>query len=415
MKHRWMAGILAAVMLLTMVGCGDSGTLNLTAVDMMDGIRSGRVSEEADIAASGPAVTDFGLRLLQNSMKKGENELISPVSVLSALAMTMNGAEGETLAQMETVLGMNAEELNSFIHGYLEALGENEVNQLSLANSIWFKDDEKFTVEKEFLQTNGDYFDADIYKGAFDEATRKDINTWVSERTNGMIENVLDQIQEDAVMYLVNALAFEGSWLDPYNEYQVHDSVFTTEDGRQQDVELMYSTEGNYLSEENATGFIKYYKNREYAFVALLPNKGITVEEYINSLTGEKLYGLLSQPEMTTVEAALPKFRAVYDYEISDVLSGMGMEDAFDWEKADFSRLGTYEGENIFINRVIHKTYISMTETGTRAGAATVVEVAAEGAALEPKAVILNRPFVYLLVDCETNIPFFIGTMMDMG
>lgn len=415
MKHRWMAGILAAVMLLTMVGCGDSGSLNLTAVDMMDGIRSVRVGEEADLAASGPAVTDFGLRLLQNSMKTGENELISPVSVLSALAMTMNGAEGETLAQMETVLGMNAEELNSFFHGYLEALGENEVNQLSLANSIWFKDDEKFTVEKEFLQINGDYFDADIYKGAFDEATRKDINTWVWARTNGMIENVLDQIQEDAVMYLVNALAFEGEWLDTYNEYQVHDSVFTTEDGRQQDVELMYSTEGDYLSDENATGFIKYYKNREYAFVALLPNKGITVEEYINSLTGEKLYGLLSQPEMTTVEAALPKFQAVYDYEISDVLSGMGMEDAFDWEKADFSRLGTYEGENIFINRVIHKTYISMTETGTRAGAATVVEVAAEGAALEPKAVILNRPFVYLLVDCETNIPFFIGTMMDMG
>ncbi len=415
MKHRWMAGILVAVMLLTMVGCGDSGTLNLTAVDMMDGIRSGRVSQEADLAASGPAVTDFGLRLLQNSMKTGENELISPVSVLSALAMTMNGAEGDTLTQMETVLGMNAEELNSFFDGYLEALGENKVNQLSLANSIWFKDDEKFTVEKEFLQTNGDYFDADIYKGAFDEATRKDINTWVSERTNGMIENVLDQIQEDAVMYLVNALAFEGEWLDPYNEHQVHDSVFTTEDGMAQDVELMYSTEGNYLSDENATGFIKYYKNREYAFVALLPNKGITVEEYINGLTGEKLYGLLSQPEMTTVEAALPKFQAVCDYEISDVLSGMGMKDAFDWEKADFSRLGAYEGENIFINRVIHKTYISMTETGTRAGAATVVEVAAEGAALEPKAVILNRPFVYLLVDCETNIPFFIGTMMDMG
>lgn len=116
------------------------------------------------------------------------------------------------------------------------------------------------------------------------------------------------------------------------------------------------------------------------------------------------------------VQTSIPKFETGYDVEMSDILKGMGMTDAFDGGRADFEGLGTSEGGNIFINRVIHKTFISVGEQGTKAGAATVVETYSNGMepAEEIKKVYLDRPFVYMLIDCENHIPFFIGTMMDV-
>ena len=139
------------------------------------------------------------------------------------------------------------------------------------------------------------------------------------------------------------------------------------------------------------------------------------MEEYLRSLTGEKLRALLDNVQNTPVIAAIPKFETGYSVEMSQILSGMGMTDAFDPENADFSALGTSSAGNIFISRVIHKTFISVSEQGTKAGAVTIVE-AADSAAMEPdkrQEVILDRPFVYLLIDCESGVPFFIGVMMD--
>jgi serpin B len=290
---------------------------------------------------------------------------------------------------------------------------------MSLANSIWFTDDPNFLVEQSFLQTNADYYGAGAYKAAFDEGTRNDINNWVKEHTDGMIPEILDEIPDEAIMYLVNALAFEAEWADVYEEHQIREGRFTMEDGTRQDVDMMHSEEYAYLEDDMATGFIKYYKDRKYAFVAMLPNEGVTVSQYVDSLTGEYLRELLNNPQDVTVFASIPKFETEYGIEMSEVLQKMGMTDAFDWRVADFSRLGTYnvDGMNIFINRVLHKTFISVSEQGTKAGAATVVEIAPGSAApeMEFKEVILDRPFVYMLIDCETNLPFFIGTMMNVN
>jgi len=191
------------------------------------------------------------------------------------------------------------------------------------------------------------------------------------------------------------------------------------EDGTRQNVDMMHSEEYTYLEDDMATGFIKYYKDRKYAFVAMLPNEGVTVSQYVDSLTGEHLRELLNNRQDLTVFASIPKFETEYDIEMSEVLQEMGMTDAFDWQVADFSKLGTYtvDGMNICINRVLHKTFISVSEQGTRAGAATAVEMVTEGAMeiVEYKEVVLDRPFVYMLIDCETNLPFFIGTMMNVN
>ena len=410
---RIIAMILVIIMTLHLTACGQNNS-----IDLMQDVPAKALEVQPDMDAGAGAAADFGVRLFQTATEDGKNTLISPLSILYALAMTANGADSETLAQMEQVLGMDAENLNSFMLAYMDQLPEGKAYKMSLANSIWFKDDPRFEVKESFLQTNADYYDASIYKAAFDQGTLNDINAWVKKHTDGMIPEVLDEIPEDAIMYLVNALAFEAEWDEIYEKTQVWGGDFTTEDGTRQDVEMMHSQENAYLEDDLATGFIKYYKGRKYAFAALLPNAGVTVSEYVDSLTGEHLLEMLSDPEHVQTIVTLPKFETEYDIEMSAHLEAMGMPDAFDYRVADFSRMGTYTGEdvNICIDRVIHKTFISVAEKGTKAGAATVVEMDTEGAMSveDYREVVLDRPFVYMLIDCETNLPFFIGTMMNV-
>ena len=410
---------LIAILLVFAMALGMTACSQVSANDLMKDVPAKAVDVLPDMDAGAAAAADFGVRLFKTSMEEGENTLISPLSVLYALAMTANGADGETLTQMEKVLGIDVDNLNSYMLAYLDLLPESKDYKMSLANSIWFKDDPNFAVEQSFLQTNADYYGAGAYKAAFDEGTRNDINNWVKEHTDGMIPEIIDEIPDEAIMYLVNALAFDAKWADEYEEHQIREGRFTMEDGTRQDVDMMHSEEYTYLEDDLATGFIKYYKDRKYAFVAMLPNEGVSVSQYVDSLTGEHLRELLNNPQDLTVFASIPKFETEYDIEMSEVLQEMGMTDAFDWQVADFSKLGTYnvDGMNICINRVLHKTFISVSEPGTRAGAATAVEMVAEGAMeiVEFKEVVLDRPFVYMLINCETNLPFLIGTMMNVN
>ena len=173
----------------------------------------------------------------------------------------------------------------------------------------------------------------------------------------------------------------------------------------------MNSEEPLYIEDEDTTGFIKYYKEN-YAFVALLPREGMSMEEYVNGLTGEKLVGLIETARSDVeVHAAIPKFSSEYTVELSEVLPGMGMTDAFDGDRADFTGIGTVDDGNLYISMVLHKTYIQVDELGTKAGAATAVAVAETAALVEEeiKDVILDRPFVYAVIDTTDSHPVFLG------
>ena len=405
--------VLLCAMAVNLTGCATT----VHAEDLMEGVTPNSVTALTDLSSESVDATDFAIRLFKQTNEDGKNTLISPLSVLCALAMTANGAEGETREQMEAVLGMSVEELNLYLYSYINALPQGEKYKLSVANSIWFTDDDRFTVNQDFLQTNADYYGADIYKTPFDKQTLKDINNWVKNETDNMIPKVLEDIPDAAIMYLINALAFEAEWTEIYEKNQVRDKTFTKEDGTKQDVELMYSTEGKYLEDENTTGFVKYYKERKYAFVALLPNEGVTVSEYVNSLDGASLAALLANAESRSVETAIPKFESEYDIEMSSILEAMGMSNAFNVTFADFTGIGDSTEGGIYISKVIHKTYIQVGEKGTKAGAVTAIEMndGSAGPPDEIKQVYLDRPFVYMLIDCETNTPFFIGTVMDVN
>ena len=285
---------------------------------------------------------------------------------------------------------------------------------MNQANSIWVKNSNgTLAIREEFLQKNADTFDADIYSAPFDAQTLKDINTWVARETDNMIPQMLNQIDPTTVMYLINAVAFEAEWQSPYGDYQVRDSEFYQENGGSETVEMMYSEEHRYLEDADTTGFIKPYKEG-YSFVALLPKDGMSMEDYLDGLTGEKYMAPMENQGIgVTVDTGLPKFTSEYTAELKDILAEMGMPLAFDEWNADFSGIGSCGDGNLYISMVLHKTYVSVDELGTKAGAATAVAMNEATAVMpeEPKRVILDRPFVYAIVDNENYLPVFIGVV----
>ncbi len=419
MKKRILSVLLIGLFVLQSAGCaGGSTGFSGKASDLMTGVLARKpeeVLQKTDTALENvTAVTDFGIRLLKESLKDGENTLISPLSISYALGMTANGAKGNTLSQFEEAFGLPVSALNDCLYAYRTSLPETESCRFDIANSIWFRDDsDRLTVEQNFLQTNADYYAADLFKAPFDNSTLKEINDWVKKNTNEMIPEILDEIPSDAVMYLINAIAFEAEWEEIYRINDVYQGVFTKEDGSTNNVEFMHSHESRYIEDDSSTGFFKYYKGRNYAFVALLPNEGTSVSDYISSLTGEHVASLLANASYASVNATIPKFTVRCSTDIVNALQAIGITDAFMGQTADFSGLGTSKNGNIFISRVLHDTFLTVDEKGTKAGAATLVE-ANDGAAMDTKRVFLDRPFVYMLIDCEHNVPIFIGTVMEV-
>lgn len=412
-----MKKVIALLLLISLLlsGCNSgNGDLmkDVKPSDQRDGLITLEEYEEGPFTGTvwdNALVADFGIRLFQKSFREEQNTLISPMSVLTALAMTANGAEGETLAQMETVLGQSRDALNSW-YKYGTAYDDELLHS---ANAIWFRED--VSVEEAFLQTNGDYFGAGAYRAPFDDTTVSEINRFVEAHTGGMIPEVLREIPEESVMYLVNALALDAKWEEKYTGGQVHPATFTKTDGTEQDMELMWSEESLYYENDLCTGFQKPYVSKDrLAFVAVLPKEGVTMEDLLAGLEDMGLQQFLASCQRENVMAALPKFEAQSDVQMGEVLMSMGMTDAFDSALADFSGLGTSSGGNIYLSHVLHKTVISVAEKGTKAGAATVVAAAEEAAMEEVKQVILNRPFLYMIVDTSSNTPIFMGTLMGI-
>ena len=412
----WRIAAAAAAIALAM-GLGgyfiarDPG-LSAKAVDLMEGYTTDVNSEAGDLdEESSVAIAEFGLELLRRCGGDG-NGLVSPVSVASALGMTALGARGDTLNEMSATLGMEPQSLARFLLAYRES---TEGEELSYANSIWIRDDEDLVVEPDFLQSNADYYSAGAYRAPFDDTTVRDINAWTREHTGGMIDKVLNEIPESAVMYLINALSFDAEWSHPYEDHQVRDDTFTAQDGTEREVEMMYDSMERYFSDGTAQGILKRYDGG-FAFAAILPGEGVTVDGYLASLTGHTLLTGASWEEGVT---GIPKFTQEYGYELSGDLADMGMPEAFDPGRADLTRIGRgRDGSNLYISRVIHRTFIEVGERGTRAGAVTAVETNGGGAPLdpsEPREVILNRPFIYMIVDENTMTPIFIGVIRTLG
>ncbi len=405
LKFTFLSLLLLFAIALNLTSC----VREISAQNLTKDVLPRQITESYDLAEGSVRFSDFALSLFKNT-KSDKSSIISPLSVLCALGMLSNGAQGESKSEIESVTGMSADELSLFLYTYVSSLPQGEKYKLSVANSIWVN--EGFLANEEYLQINKDYYDADIYRAPFDNEVLEDINSWVSKKTDNMIPKILNQISPDSLMYLINALAFEAEWQMIYEDNQVRDGIFTTESGEEKQMEFMYATEGSYIENEDAIGFKKYYKNSKYAFVALLPKDNKTVDELVGALNGEKLQELLNNPKYNTTYTSIPKFNTEYTVELKEALKKMGVSEVFDVENAQLNGIGTVEGGNLFVGNALHKAYISVAEKGTRAGAVTIMDMCGSAGPMEqPVYIYLDRPFMYMIVDTSTGIPFFIGEM----
>ena len=411
-RNRLITRSLCAVVCLCLVLTFALRPTKVNAENLLEGYTPNPVTGKAPDEAFTATQMDFALKLLQGSYT-GENTLVSPLSATLALSMLANGAEGETLSQIEDVLfdRIPIDTWNEYLKYYVNLLPTSDKVKLHQANSIWYADSPHLSLRPSFLQTVTDYYKAELYAAPFNDTTKNEINDWISRNTDGLIENALNNL--NGVMCLINALVFDGNWDEPYETSDIRDREFHNADGSSQTVDMMIRYENLYLESDTARGFMKAYDGGNYAFVAILPNEDLTLTEYLETLTVEDLTELLNSPRHTKVQAGLPQFEYEYGFYLDDTLQDLGMTDAFDPTRANFSSMA----DDLYVSSVLQKTRIIVDAKGTKAAATTIVTMAPTSApapnSIEP--VILDRPFLYMIVDTQTNLPIFIGTVTDLS
>ena len=397
---KWIALVLLLALGLQLSAC----TQAVAAENLMDGITANKVETLAPNTSFAYANAEFSLNLLQHSLST-ENVVLSPYSALMALAMAANGAQGETLSQMEAAFGLPMDTLNRHLAG-LEASDE-----LHNANSIWIRED--FSVRQAFLQTNADYYAADIFRAKFDQQTVEDINAWVKKNTKDRIQKIVEKISPDVRMYLINALSFDAKWADPYEDTQVIADDFTTANGEVQTVAMLCSSEFQYLETEDSVGFMKPYKGRRYYYFALLPNEDVSMQSFVEGLDGKTLIKLLRAPQDEEVFTRMPKLKLEYAQSLNKTLQAMGITEAFS-ETADFSAMSE---KSLKIDSIQQKVYFELDEQGTKAAAVTsvTVEVGCSLMENEPKYVYLTRPHIMGIYDSENQCILFLGVINSVN
>ena len=357
--------------------------------------------------------SEFAFKIFREMYKVDDsgNMFISPASISTALAMVMNGAQGNTLEELTDALefkGIDPAEINSGF-AYLVSLlnREDEGITLSLANSIWIR--ENFNVLDLFKQVNSDYFAAAIEELDFNKPdAAATINDWVKKTTNGKIEKMVgDSINPNTVMFLLNSIYFQGNWQQPFDPDKTYSTDFYIDNTATGKIAMM-----NYKSDT------LYYKGNDYKIISLpygegevvmdliLPGEGNSIGDFIEKFAlddyKKAVEGLTKK---TDVIVSIPKFKAEYEKTLNEVLYGLGMKDIFG---ANCNLSGINGTGDLFVSEVRHKTFIDINEEGTQAAGVTSVEITLT-AVMDPTEFIADRPFMYTIRDTTTESILFMG------
>lgn len=360
------------------------------------------------------AYMDFSANLLLSS-SCDESYIVSPFSLYTALSMTANGTAGKTLNQLEKVLGQDLDitEINNYLYYLSSRLTaiQGKDGKLSTANSLWLNDE--FSVKAQFLQTLANYFDAEVYRTRLSETGADEINRWISQKTDGKIKEAVSPLSEDTFSVLVNALLFNDRWISAFDESLIYTDSFNGSKGSEK-ASYMKSNE-MLLKSADAKGFIKSYENTPCKLVAILPDEGINLESYIQSLSGAKLEALFrSASGANRCEASIPRFEVRTKQELTEVVKAMGASLVFT-EDANFDSLTMTDG--LSVSSILQESFIKVTPTGTEAGSATVTDINATSSPEESQfeSLVFNRPFLFMIVENESNLPLFMGTVQSIG
>lgn len=386
---------------------------------------NGVLGEKSSSGAGAMADVAFDL-LREENRESDKNILISPDSITSAMMLVEMGAKGNTLSEIEKAVnrGVSQDQYIDFlrelhIDGNTDKDGDEEdceeedrKNKYYVANSVWVKDAPGIQLNKEFEKDAVEKMGADIFLESFQGETVEKMNSWVKQKTGGMIPEIVDDLDESSVLAIINTAFFSSQWCDPFE--RTAKEKFTNENGKETEVEMMSREENYYITINGGKGFIKDYKNG-FCFVGILPPEGKDIDKFIEGLKGKEFTKAFLDPDYAIVNIKVPKFSYDYQSSLLETLSNMGIKQAFS-PQADFS--GALSGDNAYIQTIIHKTCIDLDEDGTSAAAATyVLEGVGALGGEHPKEIqiYLDRPFVYAIADKKTGAPIFVGAVKDLS
>jgi serpin B len=361
----------------------------------------------------------FGIKLFKKLNEESETEeniIISPLSVSIALGMTYNGTNGETKEAMENTLelqGLSVEEINESYKTLIDELTTIDPKvTLNIPNSIWYRN--TFDVLQGFININQNYFYAKVIPLDFDDpASVGIINNWVAENTNQKIPEIIDSIDLAAVMFLINAVYFNGTWVYEFDEQHTEPETFYLSNGTTKQVEMMQQEATlSYATNDLFEAVDLYYGSGNFSMVILLPKETNTPDDIIEQLNTENWTNWMSGFSEKNIQLLLPKFKLEYGKRLNDALTSLGMGVAFNHPCcADFSKINP--NYQLYIGFVKHKTFIDVNEEGTEAAAVTIVGLEYTSVGDTPYIFTVNKPFLFAIKERDTNAIIFLGKVME--
>jgi serpin B len=353
-----------------------------------------------------------------DAQSDGDNIFISPTSIAIALAMTYNGADGDTQAAMARTLELQGLSLdavnqaNAALDRSLENTGEGV--KLAIANSLWLRQGVNFN--SKFLQQIQKSYRARVESLDFNDPNAPAIiNGWVAQQTNDKIEQIVGQISPQTLLYLINAIYFKGDWTYSFPEDATEDRPFTLPNGSEVQQPLMSRTgEYRYLETEEFQAIRLPYGEGNIGFYVFLPREESSLAQFYDRLDVQAWSDWIDRMRSRRGSISLPRFELEYDIELKETLAALGMEIAFTPDRANFSKMHA-PPPSLAISQVKHKTFVEVNEAGTEAAAATSVGITATSVQepQEPFNMTIDRPFFCAIRDDRTGAILFIGSIIN--
>jgi serine protease inhibitor len=397
------------MLFLTLFSCKKESNENLPTEPVQINLSANQVSL---IESANSFSFDLFRKVIENA-GESENIMISPLSISAALSMTLNGANGATRDSMLKALrvnGLTPDIINSSNKNLTEALLNVDKRILiSIANSVWTEDN--FVVKKPFIDILTQFYDAESKSfDISDPQVPALINNWIESKTNGLIKNMIDNLDPNTVMLLINAIYFKGKWKSQFDKDNTVNETFYKPAGATASVPMMKQTSD--FKVYNGQGFTLAefpYGQGNFVMDVILPDDNNGTGSILPLLTDNSFNGWLNQMNDRKTELSFPKFKYGYKKELKYILTDMGMGIAFS-DNADFSNLSDIMTQ---ISFVLHQAFIETNEEGTEAAAATVVGIIATVAPSGPYILNVNHSFLYIIRETTTNSILFMGRVVD--
>lgn len=405
---RYRTPLVLALFCLVFLAIGCKSNTTQTTAQSTSQIKDSLTTQEKQNLQK--AQNDFAITLFQKTAQAGENILLSPLSIYMDLAMLYNGASGKTQQQMQRALQLQEKDvdaLNLYQRRLLEELAKADTAvQMDIANSIWFK--EGLQPQADFKAINKKFYHAKIKGMDFsDPETKTTMNDWVSEKTQGKIPTIIDEIKSDDSMFLLNAVYFNGNWATPFDPEATQEQIFYSAEKEEKVPLMSKKSRYNYGETEGVQAIELPYGEEKYNMTVVLPDKEKDLSTFLAEFDAAAWEELQKHLKMQEVKLQFPKWELSYaEDSLKEQLGALGMADAFT-NKADFSNL--FKEESAKISEVKHKTYIKVDEEGTEAAGATSTGITTTSYNPNQPEMKVNRPFIYLITEKDSGQILFIG------